>query len=104
MRRGGQRPACAWRPERKARDIMVAKVTFTVKDGELTGREFVFDKPANLVVGRAEDCSLRLAGGIDAMLISRHHCRVDVDPPIVRVRDLGSLNGTYVNGKMIGQR
>jgi pSer/pThr/pTyr-binding forkhead associated (FHA) protein len=83
---------------------MVAKVTLTVKDGELMGREFVFDRPASLVLGRAEDCSLRLTGGLDVMLVSRHHCRVDIDPPVVRVRDLGSLNGTYVNGKMIGQR
>jgi pSer/pThr/pTyr-binding forkhead associated (FHA) protein len=83
---------------------MVAKVTLTVKDGELMGREFAFDKPTSLVLGRAEDCSLRLTGGCSSMLVSRHHCLVDIDPPVVRVRDLGSLNGTYVNGKMIGHR
>jgi len=31
-------------------------------------------------------------------LISRHHCRLDIDPPCVVVRDLESLNGTYLNG------
>ncbi len=28
----------------------------------------------------------------------------DINPPDIRVRDFGSLNGTYVNGKKIGQR
>jgi pSer/pThr/pTyr-binding forkhead associated (FHA) protein len=36
--------------------------------------------------------------------VSRHHCAFEIEPPVVRVRDLGSLNGTYVNGEMIGQR
>jgi pSer/pThr/pTyr-binding forkhead associated (FHA) protein len=29
---------------------------------------------------------------------------LEIDPPFVRVRDLGSLNGTYVNGEKVGQR
>jgi serine/threonine-protein kinase len=36
--------------------------------------------------------------------ISRHHCAFEIDPPTVRVRDLNSLNGTYVNGEKIGLR
>jgi DNA-binding NarL/FixJ family response regulator len=35
------------------------------------------------------------------MDVSRRHCLVDVDPPEVRVTDLGSRNGTYVNGQRI---
>ncbi|MEA5620595.1 FHA domain-containing protein, partial [Cronbergia sp. UHCC 0137] len=27
-----------------------------------------------------------------------------MNPPNIRIRDLGSLNGTYVNGQKIGQR
>jgi pSer/pThr/pTyr-binding forkhead associated (FHA) protein len=27
-----------------------------------------------------------------------------MDPPSVQVRDLGSLNGTYVNGELVGGR
>ncbi len=83
---------------------MVPKVTFTVKEGGLRGQEFAFDKPTSWVIGRAEDCALRVTGGVDAILVSRHHCLVDIDPPVIQVRDLGSLNGTYVNGKMIGHR
>jgi pSer/pThr/pTyr-binding forkhead associated (FHA) protein len=38
------------------------------------------------------------------MDISRRHCAIDIAPPDLRIRDLGSLNGTYVNGQKIGQR
>ena len=36
--------------------------------------------------------------------ISRHHCLIDINPPDIRVRDFGSLNGTFVNDEKIGQR
>jgi eukaryotic-like serine/threonine-protein kinase len=36
--------------------------------------------------------------------VSRLHCELDLDPPAVRVRDLGSRNGTAVNGNSIGGR
>ena len=47
------------------------------------------------VIGRASDCDLRL----DSTFVSRHHCELVVDHRAlaVRVRDLGSQNGTYVN-------
>jgi pSer/pThr/pTyr-binding forkhead associated (FHA) protein len=35
------------------------------------------------------------------MLISRHHCQLDVDPPSVQVLDLGSANGTFLNGQEV---
>jgi pSer/pThr/pTyr-binding forkhead associated (FHA) protein len=28
----------------------------------------------------------------------------EIDPPTVKVRDLGSRNGTFVNGQKIGER
>jgi pSer/pThr/pTyr-binding forkhead associated (FHA) protein len=29
---------------------------------------------------------------------------LEIEPPSVRIRDLGSRNGTYVNGVLIGRR
>jgi len=52
--------------------------------------------------GRAADCHARLPG--DDTLVSRHHFLVEVNPPAARLRDLGSLNGTQVNGQKIGGR
>jgi pSer/pThr/pTyr-binding forkhead associated (FHA) protein len=78
------------------------KVILTATHGDLKGREFAFDGPASCVLGRSADCALRLPG--DDWTASRHHCLLEVDPPAVRVQDLGSLNGTYVNGDKVGQR
>jgi pSer/pThr/pTyr-binding forkhead associated (FHA) protein len=35
------------------------------------------------------------------MLISRCHCRLDIDPPNIQVRDLNSSNGTFINGERV---
>jgi eukaryotic-like serine/threonine-protein kinase len=83
---------------------VAARVTLTVKEGLQRGRRFVLDKAGPSVIGRTEDCSVRLSGGLDYQLVSRRHCLLDIDPPEVRVRDLGSRNGTYVNGRLIGRR
>jgi pSer/pThr/pTyr-binding forkhead associated (FHA) protein len=76
----------------------------TVKEGTQRGRKFVLKDSDRWVIGRTEDCSVQLSGGIEYQLISRRHCELDLEPPLVRVRDLGSLNGTYVNGKLVGRR
>jgi eukaryotic-like serine/threonine-protein kinase len=84
---------------------MPSRVMLTVKQGNRKGQEFVFDHATRMVVGRAEDCTLRLNGDEPIYgMVSRHHCLLDVNPPEVRVRDLGSRHGTYVNGEKIGQR
>jgi predicted component of type VI protein secretion system len=51
-----------------------------------------------LLVGREEDCQLRP----DSEFVSRHHCVILLDEYTLRVRDLGSKNGTFVNGHRIG--
>ncbi|HZY84466.1 MAG TPA: FHA domain-containing protein [Gemmataceae bacterium] len=81
---------------------MSAQVILTATHGDLEGREFAFDEPATCVIGRCIDCQVRPPG--DDWTVSRHHCLLEVDPPLVRVQDLGSLNGSYVNGEMVGQR
>lgn len=84
---------------------MSAIVTLTYQQGGPKGKQIVFERPAHWVIGRAPDCSLRVEGTeVIYSLVSRHHCQLDVDPPVVRVRDLGSRNGTFVNGERIGQR
>ncbi len=49
------------------------------------------------LVGREADCHLRP----NSDMVSRHHCVFIVDDYTVRVRDLGSTNGTFVNGERI---
>lgn len=49
------------------------------------------------VVGRKEDCDLRL----DHKSISKFHCVIVKMENTLLLRDLGSTNGTMVNGKKI---
>ncbi len=49
------------------------------------------------LIGREQDCQLRP----NSDMVSRHHCVFSVDDFSVRLRDLGSTNGTLVNGEKI---
>lgn len=52
---------------------------------------------SKFLIGREADCQLRP----NSELVSRHHCIFSVDDFSVRLRDLGSTNGTTVNGERI---
>lgn len=67
--------------------------------GDLRGLEFAFSQPTHAVLGRSRSCTLRLPG--DAT-VSRQHCIVELDDFGAWVQDLGSLNGTLINGENIG--
>ncbi|MFD7508166.1 protein kinase [Streptomyces sp. NPDC059853] len=62
-------------------------------------RAWDLDAPAALTAGRDADCEIRAPA--DDRRVSRHHCVFTADPPAITVRDLGSRNGTYVNGARI---
>jgi predicted component of type VI protein secretion system len=49
------------------------------------------------VIGRRQDCDLMIPLGE----ISRKHCRIIKEADTLRIEDLGSSNGTYLNGKRI---
>jgi pSer/pThr/pTyr-binding forkhead associated (FHA) protein len=84
---------------------MAESVTISLsKMGTGPARRLVFSGPARCVVGRGRDCDLDVGNDEVDCLVSRRHCVLEIDPPQVRVRDLGSLNGTYLNGESIGQR
>jgi len=51
------------------------------------------------VIGRREDCDLR----IPLSDVSRKHCRLILNGETIKVEDLGSSNGTYINGERIQQ-
>jgi pSer/pThr/pTyr-binding forkhead associated (FHA) protein len=81
---------------------MTEPVVIQATAGALTGRQWAFSDPDLVVVGKEADCTLRLPA--DDAYASRHHALIEVRPPRVVVRDLGSLNGTYVNDEKIGAR
>ena len=54
---------------------------------------------AETVIGRDETAKIRIA----TQELSRQHCLLIVSPTGVLVRDLGSRNGTFVNGMPIAE-
>lgn len=61
-------------------------------------REFALHA-GTTVVGRRADVGLR----IPASDVSRQHCQISVTDDTVAVKDLGSANGTFVNGKRVAE-
>jgi pSer/pThr/pTyr-binding forkhead associated (FHA) protein len=83
---------------------MTVTVTLRLVKGKLDRTEYVFDERTTCVLGRAGECAPRLPNDSYHRTVSRHHCLLDINPPDIRIRDFGSLNGTFVNGEKIGQR
>ncbi|MEH2035126.1 protein kinase domain-containing protein [Nostoc sp.] len=83
---------------------MPAKIILTVIQGQLLGQQYIFDCRTSCIIGRSPDCNPQLPDDENHRGISRYHCLLDINPPDIRVRDFGSKNGTYINGKNIGQR
>jgi eukaryotic-like serine/threonine-protein kinase len=81
---------------------MPGTVSLVVIDGPMNGQRFDFPSHDTFLFGRAPDCHARLSAS-DASA-SRHHFFLEANPPLARLRDLGSLNGTYVNGVRHGGR
>jgi len=80
---------------------MAAAIRLTVLTGPHKHRKFCFCGPSKCQIGRALDCMVQLSGAARDQLISRHHCQLEIDPPVLKVRDLASKNGTFVNGKKV---
>jgi eukaryotic-like serine/threonine-protein kinase len=71
------------------------RVTLHVVAGPQTGRDFTFDQHDTFMIGRSEDAQFCLPHD---RFFSRHHCLLEIAPPQCFLRDLGSTNGTFVNG------
>jgi pSer/pThr/pTyr-binding forkhead associated (FHA) protein len=84
--------------------MSTSKVILSIVQGTNHGVNYVFGEPAQCLIGRAPDCDIRLPSDPINGNASRYHSLLIIDPPRLRALDLGSLNGTYVNGKLIGKR
>ena len=72
------------------------KVQLTVVQGKPEGKVIPLAGP-KFKIGRGETCHLRP----NSELVSREHAEFSITPEQVSVADLGSRNGTLVNGKAI---
>jgi len=83
---------------------MSVKIILRFTNGTLQGRKHEFTQSTRCLIGRSSDCDIQLPTTLEFMEVSRHHCVLKIDPPSLEVRDLGSRNGTFINGENIGQR
>jgi pSer/pThr/pTyr-binding forkhead associated (FHA) protein len=74
------------------------KARVVVVSGRLSGRMFEIP-PGQFVIGRQQDCQLV----VDSAAVNRHHCELLMDDYTLRVRDLRSSCGTFVNSEPIRQ-
>jgi pSer/pThr/pTyr-binding forkhead associated (FHA) protein len=97
-------PADQPQKEPPRKNDMRPRVTLSVTKGPLAGIVYTFAERTTALIGRALDCNILLPDDDTHRTISRHHCLLDINPPRARIRDLGSMNGTYISGRIIGQR
>ena len=70
---------------------VVLKVTL----GPHSGQEYQIDRPDTFTVGRSTHAEFAMT---QDLVLSRKHFQVENKPPLCNLVDLGSTNGTKVNG------
>lgn len=75
---------------------MNEKPVIVASEGELAGQQWAIDSDPFLI-GRGSDCNIVLP----ERQVSRHHVRITRDDGQYMLHDLGSKNGTHVNGVQI---
>ncbi len=76
--------------------ILVQKCKLLVVSGPLKGREFLVSSDTFTIgSGRSSDLM------VEDSTVSRRHCEIQLIPDGYSIRDLGSTNGTYVQGVRI---
>jgi serine/threonine-protein kinase len=78
----------------------VSKVTLRIVAGPHEGEERVFASHDAVIVGRAADAQWRMS---QDSFFSRYHFRIEANPPACALIDVGSSNGTLVNGQRVTQ-
>ncbi len=74
------------------------QVNLRVLAGPYKDRIFSFTQADTFLIGRSNDAHLCLT---DDKFFSRNHCLLEINPPHCFLRDLGSTNGTFVNGERV---
>ncbi|QDV16666.1 FHA domain protein [Gimesia panareensis] len=75
--------------------LSVMKIRLSPQNGSKKLKSMTLTKTT--LVGRSADCGLKLKSD----LVSRHHCRIVLTESVALVHDLGSSNGTFIDGKKL---
>jgi eukaryotic-like serine/threonine-protein kinase len=74
------------------------QVNLKVTAGPYKGRIFSFTQHDSFLIGRNPEAHLCLP---EDRYFSRNHCLLEMNPPHSYLRDLGSTNGTFLNGQRV---
>src|SRR5918996_110822 len=74
------------------------QINLKVTSGPYKGRIFSFTQHDSFLIGRNPEAHLCLP---EDRFFSRNHCLLEINPPRSFLRDLGSTNGTFVNGQRV---
>jgi serine/threonine-protein kinase len=91
------RPAPAVPAPAARSDSPATRLTLTAIEGPHKGEVFTFSGHEIFLVGRSKQAHLQVTDGY----CSRFHFMVEINPPDCRLTDLGSRNGTMVNGRRV---
>ncbi len=70
-------------------------ILIPVKSDWLAPDKIIIEK--EIIIGRGEDCTLTIKDNA----LSRKHLKIYIEDGAIRIKDLGSKNGTFVNRKRI---
>lgn len=83
---------------RKGEEARECHWIISAETGPLSGMSYAIDD--SIVLGRALDCDLAIV----TPHVSRQHARLEVEGHRLYIEDLGSSNGTIINGKRASDR
>lgn len=75
---------------------MDVKLIMFKSDGQR--KDFPIINPTT-VIGRGENCDLR----VPLLNVSRRHCELSLTGDVVKIKDMASSNGTFVNNKRVNE-
>jgi pSer/pThr/pTyr-binding forkhead associated (FHA) protein len=91
------RPRDAASEQASAAQSEGAPWTLRFISGKYQGGEFPLRPNREIVIGRSSDLDMVLVED----MVSRKHAKIVTDGKVVSIQDLGSTNGTFVNGEKV---
>lgn len=77
----------------KAKDTYISPWRLVSDSSWLAGKHFILPPDRSMVIGRGNQCDIVIPG----THLSRRHTEISIEGNHLRIKDLGSANGTFLN-------
>lgn len=81
----------------KAKETYTAPWRLISDSSWLAGKHFILPPERSMVIGRGNQCDIVIPG----THLSRRHTEISIEGNHLRIKDLGSANGTYLNELLV---